>query len=128
MLESAKLLRRPFPMSPVRLALLLLLLAGCSPADPTTSRPSAKAPAGDPWPECALVRAWLKDNLPDPSSLEIVRWEGRDEAPRNDPPLVGITVRFRARNAVGALALQVERFNFGLRDHRLISHGPTVGN
>jgi hypothetical protein len=73
--------------------------------------PAAAAPkeavAGDPYPECAAVRRWLRTHLNDPDYLEILEWEKPQLS--TSPPgsawygkTSHMNVRFRARNNFGA--------------------------
>jgi hypothetical protein len=69
-----------------------------SPAAPAAA--PAKGPsAKDPYPECAAVRKWLRENARVPEKVEVNSWEGR----RVDPDgAVVVTARFRTINQYGA--------------------------
>jgi hypothetical protein len=85
-----------------------LVLAGCA-------RPVPPAPsAADPYPECAEIRHWLRDNTGEPDTVQIVAWTGRAEEPaRTDyPAYVLVTVKYRARNRFGALQVFDRTFRF----------------
>jgi hypothetical protein len=90
----------------VAVALTAALVTTTSPA-PAPKAPVAGPVAGDPWPECAAVREWLRTNLHDPASLEIVQRRGRDvEADGR----VTVSLKYRATNDRGARQLQGRMF------------------
>jgi hypothetical protein len=109
------------------------------------SAPTPPAPE-DPYPECAAVRKWFAENLGDPKSLEVISWR-RDSyyrlipqgpprgpggvrpgtppppPPEKDPrPFTRLTVKYRAANAFGALAVAEKVFFF--RDGELYTFLP----
>lgn len=106
------------------LALLALLLACAVPgATPTTTPPTAAQGTKDPWPECAAVRAWLRDNTPDPTAVEVIEWKERTELTKKTsktPAASQIMVKYRALNAAGAK--QVFLGGFMVVDGRVSSH------
>lgn len=101
--------------------LCLLLLAGCSaglPA-PTPPAPATAASREDPFPECAAIRRWFQENLGDPKSFEAISWHwdtyeftGARVLPRPGGPvtLTRIRVKYRGKNAFGALAVSEKVF------------------
>jgi hypothetical protein len=94
----------------------LVAVAGCTPAPSTAPpagqpilKPAAQAPK-DPWPECAAVRAYLKDHASDPASVEIVKWEERrviQPDPRFGHELsYNLLVLYRGKNQYGGKTVQ----------------------
>jgi hypothetical protein len=122
-------------------ALVTLLAAGCFPVPPTPPAPkadsaaasaptpppaAAPAPPEDPYSECALVRKWLGENLGDPGSLQVISWK-RESYTVPDPKdpqkafdAIRMVVKYRAKNAYGALA--VTQQSFWVRDGEVIGH------
>ncbi len=102
----------------MRLAALFLCLAliGCSgvPA-PTTAQKAVQANLDDPWPECKQVREYFAENLGEPQSFEVVKWESRSPMKNNPgadvtfkeaPNTVSIRLKYRARNGQGAMEVR----------------------
>ena len=72
-----------------------------------------------PWPECAAALAWLKENTADPAALQIIRWEGKQNAPDGG---VNLTVKFRGRDTGGNLG--VFRMLIKFKDGVYVNHWP----
>jgi hypothetical protein len=91
------------------------LIPGPEPA-PAAARQPAAAPAApvtapqsaDPWPECAAVRAWFKENTPDPASVEVVAWQHRTDTGEGWATLI---VKFRGTNQYGGKSVQRRAFH-----------------
>jgi hypothetical protein len=77
-----------------------------------TTKAAPTAQNHDPWPECAAVRDWFRENAADPDSIEIVKWEERFQNPWDKPPAWTIRVRYRGKNQFGALAISTHFFVF----------------
>lgn len=80
---------------------------------PRTAVELVKAPT-DPWPECVAVRKWWKENLPDPSSVEVIAWAERTEVPPvPDRPgkFVNLKVKTRETNEYGGKSVVVRFFH-----------------
>ncbi len=56
-----------------------------------------------PYPECEAVVTWLRDNTGHPESVQIIEWGPRELA--RLPGYANITVKYRAKNAYGAMAV-----------------------
>jgi hypothetical protein len=78
----------------------------------THPKPAASPKDADPWPECAAVREWFRQNAADPDSIQIVEWEKRFQNPYDKPPAWTIQVRYRGKNKFGALAISTHFFVF----------------
>jgi len=63
----------------------------------------------DQDPNHRAVHAWFQEHLNDPSSLKIVEW-GVPELSKESPGRIGIRVKYRAKNAMGAITLQESDF------------------
>jgi hypothetical protein len=89
---------------------VLVLLAGCS-LEPD----KAKGRPKDPYPECAYVRKWFRDNLDDPDSVEVVAW-GRVLASEKDanaePGDCTLVVNYRYTDKLGARGSATRGFRF----------------
>lgn len=89
--------------------------------DPPAQRAAAPPAAPRyPWPECAAVVAYLKENAGDAESVQIIKWESRVVTEKDPNRLTGgmviISLKFRSKNRLGALA--VNRGNFYFRPDR----------
>jgi hypothetical protein len=83
-----------------------------SPAAPAAA--PAKGPsAKDPYPECAAVRKWLRENTGEPDKLEIIAWKGRREATGKWPAgAVWVSVKYRGVNQYGGRSVEGRSFLF----------------
>jgi hypothetical protein len=79
--------REPKESPPMhRMLLFVCLLPACSaPVPPQPPKATSEASEKDPWPECAAIRKFLRDNTGEPDKLEIISWESRDPARRPAP-------------------------------------------
>jgi hypothetical protein len=75
---------------------------------------TAAATSGDPYPECAAVRAWLRDHTGEPESMEVVKWGKRHVVGKGSiyfpAGTVTLELTFRGKNNVGGK--QVWTYNF----------------
>jgi hypothetical protein len=103
---------------------------GRQPASPVAppGRPEGEAqvpplPAdSDPYPECAACRTWLRENVGDPDSLEVLAWEERWVIPHQGigsfpPGAVRVIARYRGKSQLGGKP--VERRVFILAGSRV---------
>lgn len=93
---------------------VLLATHGCTghnTAVPATQAVEATVTEG-PWAECAPIVEWLRKNLGDPTTLEIVEWESR--TPQPEYQRITVFVRYRTKNRNGALS--VWRRSFRVHD------------
>jgi len=126
------------------IALTLLLILVVIASRPSKERPSrneldkerkeegrpAETKEKYPYPECAACVRWLKENMGDPASLEIISWEerkqerhgkpvynehrvfqGYDKAGHQDDYIL-LMVKYRLRNVLGGTHVERRRFIF----------------
>lgn len=86
---------------------------------------SPPPPGIDPYPECADIRAWLRDNTGDPSRLEVIR-RGRGEAHAGASRAIifRIEVRYRELNKLGAPEVFCRGFVYDLNGRRVLVEPP----
>lgn len=95
--------------------LVCLALIGCSAGSPSTTAPKAATHADDPWPECKQIREYFAENLGEPQSFEVVKWERRE--PAEPSPRVAVYLKYRAKNKYGAL--EVRQADVHFRDGKM---------
>lgn len=112
----------------------------------TGSHPGPHSSKSDyPYPECEFCVQWLKENIGDPASLEIIQWIDRKEFVHgpavyekrggqkvlarydSNGPMeheLTIKVKFRAKNTVGAMMVDRRLFHFS--EGKFTSAGPST--
>lgn len=97
------------------------------PGQPSTA-PVNRVAGPDPYPECAAIRRWLRENTGEPGSLEILSWENRyvygKDGPDNRawPGAVVVRVKYRGVNQYGGKS--VEATSFIMRDGKVLDTMP----